>query len=378
MPSKDRNTVAPHKCDKAGSKTLREDVVDVLSPPQWPGGIRYLARPVVSPNLTQSQVRWLRRKPEQLSVGESEHQRPPAEASHVIPVINLPLARDDIDEIVEIRKIENEKHHAHGQHGLFAKRDLQPGELILPYVGYVHSSTASERATFDQQQESGDGIRAAQHNITYESNDNEKEDLKSSEVLDAAGGRTTELEPEIGAWDTSSYDLNLCRDEDIELAIDAGHMGNEARFCNDYRGVPTDTIVLGRSNRDWDRLSKRSAKSWTVYEVGADSTRSGHSFSAENVAIPNAEFRDVWFDWPARNGDGNPGMNTVDSKEVRRRKRRQKAGMRGVAICVLPAGKSGKRKHGIKAGQEILVSYGKGFWAHHSSDSVVGTEDATA
>ena len=242
----------------------------------------------------------------------------------------------------------------------------------------MHSSTASERATFDQQQESGDGIRDAQHNITYQSNGNKKEDLKSSELLDAAGGKTTELELEIGAWDTSSYDLNLCRDEDIELAIDAGHMGNEARFCNDYRGVPTDTIVLGRSNRDWDRLSKRSAKSWTVYEVGADSTRSGHSFSAENVAIPNAEFRDVWFDWPAWNGDGNPGMDTVDSKEVRRRKRRQKAGMRGVAICVLPAGKSGKRKHGIKAGQEILVSYGKGFWAHHSSDSVVGPEDATA
>lgn len=26
------------------------------------------------------------------------------------------------------------------------------------------------------------------------------------------------------------------------------------------------------------------------------------------------------------------------------------------------AGKAGKRKAGIKAGEEILVSYGKGFW----------------
>ena len=33
-----------------------------------------------------------------------------------------------------------------------------------------------------------------------------------------------------------------------------------------------------------------------------------------------------------------------------------------MGIFVLPAGKAGKRKAGIKAGDEILVSYGKGYW----------------
>lgn len=32
-----------------------------------------------------------------------------------------------------------------------------------------------------------------------------------------------------------------------------------------------------------------------------------------------------------------------------------------MAVCVLPEGKSGKGK-GIKKGQEILISYGRGFW----------------
>jgi hypothetical protein len=49
---------------------------------------------------------------------------------------------------------------------------------------------------------------------------------------------------------------------------------------------------------------------------------------------PNAEFREVW-----------------DPKRMER----------GMSVWVLPAGKSGKGK-GIAKGEEILVSYGKGFW----------------
>ncbi|RDL36576.1 SET-containing protein [Venustampulla echinocandica] len=49
---------------------------------------------------------------------------------------------------------------------------------------------------------------------------------------------------------------------------------------------------------------------------------------------PNAEFRDVW--------------------DERRKEK-------GIGVFVLPEGKSGKGK-GIKKGQEILVSYGRGFW----------------
>jgi hypothetical protein len=49
---------------------------------------------------------------------------------------------------------------------------------------------------------------------------------------------------------------------------------------------------------------------------------------------PNAEFKEVWD---------------------------ERRGERGMGVWVLPEGKSGKNK-GIKKGEEILVSYGRGFW----------------
>ena len=49
---------------------------------------------------------------------------------------------------------------------------------------------------------------------------------------------------------------------------------------------------------------------------------------------PNAEFREIW--------------------DV-------KTGERGMGVWVLPEGKSGKGK-GIRKGEEVLVSYGRGFW----------------
>ncbi|CAK7211199.1 hypothetical protein SCUCBS95973_001052 [Sporothrix curviconia] len=100
----------------------------------------------------------------------------------------------------------------------------------------------------------------------------------------------------------SDYDLWLDRDADV--AVDADRCGNEARFINDYRGT-----------------GKPRA---------------------------NAEFREVW--------------------DPRR-------GERGMAVYVLPVGKrllqraaagapssSGSNVGGIAKGEEILVSYGKGFW----------------
>ena len=77
--------------------------------------------------------------------------------------------------------------------------------------------------------------------------------------------------------------------------MDAARMGNEARFVNDYRGVP-------------------------------------------DVLSPNAEFRDIW-------------MSSSNRKVEK-----------GIGVFVLNAGRSGNRSTGIKKGEEILVSYGKGFW----------------
>lgn len=92
-------------------------------------------------------------------------------------------------------------------------------------------------------------------------------------------------------------DYDLSLDRDIGLSVDASRMGNESRCANDYRGV------------------------------------------AER---PNAEFRDCYIQVPSE--------KRADGVKWERR----------VGIFVLSAGKAGKRKAGIRSGEEILVSYGKG------------------
>lgn len=83
--------------------------------------------------------------------------------------------------LVKITAIANTQHPAHGQAGLFATRHLAPGSLILPYLGEVHAADCEAHASSD-------------------------------------------------------YDLWLDREGGV--AVDASKMGNEARFVNDYRGVP--------------------------------------------------------------------------------------------------------------------------------------------
>lgn len=112
--------------------------------------------------------------------------------------------------------------------------------------------------------------------------------------------------------DKSDYDLSL--DRDLGLAIDAAKMGNESRFINDYRGIA-------------DR--------------------------------PNAEFRDVIV------------KRTGGAKE------------RGVGVIVKAAkkdkkGKVGKGKGdgaGIGKGEEVLVSYGRGFWSVRRVEADVEGEE---
>lgn len=77
--------------------------------------------------------------------------------------------------------------------------------------------------------------------------------------------------------------------------------------------------------------------------IGVDASKMGNEARFINdyrgvCTGPNAEFRDVYID--------------LGSGKVERR----------VGVFVLGAGKSGKRAKGIVKGEEILVSYGKGFW----------------
>ncbi|KAK4613997.1 hypothetical protein CLAFUW4_09005 [Fulvia fulva] len=144
---------------------------------------------------------------------------------------------------VKIVTIGDQKHPAYGQRGLFAAENLIPDAFILPYVGEVHCNSLSDTNPH------------------------------------------------------SDYDLSL--DREIGLSVDSAYAGNEARCCNDYRGV------------------------------------------AERA---NAEWRDCYVQVPS--------MRRAGGKRWERR----------VGIFVVSAGKAGKRTAGIKAGEEILINYGKGFW----------------
>jgi SET domain-containing protein len=118
-----------------------------------------------------------------------------------------------------------------------------------------------------------------------------------------------------GHADHARSDYDLWLDRDAGVAVDAAAAGNEARFVNDYRGVR---------------------------------------------ARPNAEFRECW----------DP-----------------RVGQKCMAVFVLPAGKKamaaaagagekGPKKGGAAAaaaagiakGEEICVSYGKGFWGKRQAE----------
>lgn len=95
-------------------------------------------------------------------------------------------------------------------------------------------------------------------------------------------------------------DYDLSLDRDLGLAIDAANMGNEARFINDYRGIA-------------DR--------------------------------PNSEFRDVIMKHKGGKRERGVGVFVKGAKKVKKGKAKK------------------EDEAGIGKGQEILVSYGRGFWS---------------
>ncbi|KAI1427887.1 hypothetical protein F5Y12DRAFT_125072 [Xylaria sp. FL1777] len=134
-------------------------------PKNWPSSVPYLSRPSFAPHVSKTQHESLRmRLPDLIAVIPANFPRGPCPLVRIIP-------------------ISDSSHPAQGQFGLFAARHLEPGTLILPYYGLVHSSLPP-------------------HSLNH---------------------------------DKSDYDLWLNREADI--AVDAEQAGNEARFINDYRGI---------------------------------------------------------------------------------------------------------------------------------------------
>jgi len=109
-----------------------------------------------------------------------------------------------------------------------------------------------------------------------------------------------------------------------------------------------DTFILFylghvHGSRDADPNSDYDLSFDRELGIGVDASKIGNEARFINdfrgvSASPNAEFRDVWVDI---------GKGFFEKR---------------MAVYVLPAGKSGKRAKGIAKGEEILVSYGKGFW----------------
>jgi hypothetical protein len=114
------------------------------------------------------------------------------------------------------------------------------------------------------------------------------------------------------------------------------------------------------SEHDADATSNYDLSLDRELGVGVDATTMGNEarfindYRGINSSGPNAEFKEVWAD---------VGNGLVEKR---------------MAVYVSPAGKSGKRAMGIGKGQEILVSYGKGFWRERNTVDVgVESTDGT-
>lgn len=225
-------------------------------PKNWPPGLPYLTSQTLSPTLTPAHLAALQTRPSDLPAAHSLPASTPRGPSSLVRITPIPTSSP---------------HPAAGQAGLFAAKDLKAGAFILRYLGVVHASSS--------------------HPETIQS-------LSETET-----GKTRD-DPHA----ESNYDLSL--DRFHGLGIDADKQGNEARFINDYRGVP-------------DREGRKA----------------------------NAEFREVWDE--AR-GERAMGVWVLGGGK--------EAAAGGKAGKSLKNGAGGKAGVGIKKGEEILVSYGRGFW----------------
>lgn len=252
-------------------------------PKNWPAQMPYLTGPLYSPRLTAAHLAAIRTRPLPLAAAETK-TKTETETDAAAETFEIPRGlKPGPSAAVRITPITDLSHPAHGQCGLFAARDLRPGELVVPYFGEVHVGSGPAAVSEDEH----------------------------------------EHEHEHAA---SDYDLWLDRDGDV--AVDAARAGNEARFVNDYRGVP---VVLSLS--------------------GASSFSSSRPAGGLTRARPNAEFRAVW----------DPRLC-------------QGRGEMTMAVFVLPAGKKKRPRKdgaqgGIAKGEEVLVSYGKGFWGGRQGSS---------
>lgn len=129
---------------------------------------------------------------------------------------------------------------------------------------------------------------------------------------------------------------------------DQSHPAHNQHGLYTNQHLPPDSFILPYLGYVHDKTDTDEASDYDLsldreLGIGVDATSMGNEARFINdyrgvSTAPNAEFRDIY-------------INTSNGKVEK-----------GVGVFVLSAGKSGKRAKGIGRGQEILVSYGKGFW----------------
>ncbi|OCK76307.1 hypothetical protein K432DRAFT_306640 [Lepidopterella palustris CBS 459.81] len=119
--------------------------------------------------------------------------------------------------------------------------------------------------------------------------------------------------------------------------------------------LPPDTLIIPylgfvHGKEDVDPASDYDLSLDREAGIGVDATKMGNEarfindYRGVGPSGPNAEFRETWVD--------------IGNGETEKR----------MGVFVLSAGKSGKRSKGIAKGEEILVSYGKGFWTERQNE----------
>ncbi|KAF1937509.1 hypothetical protein EJ02DRAFT_447409 [Clathrospora elynae] len=171
----------------------------------------------------------------------------------------------------------------------------------------------------------------------------------SSDKVKALIVPKSELGPNAQVYKTSGPYPNV----KITPVSDASHPAHGQHALHANQHLPPDCFVLPylgyvHDQTDTDEASDYDLSLDRELAIGVDASNAGNEARFINdyrgvSTAPNAEFRDLYVD---------TGNGKVEKR---------------VGVFVLSAGKSGKRAKGVGRGQEILVSYGKGFWTERRS-----------
>jgi hypothetical protein len=139
----------------------------------------------------------------------------------------------------------------------------------------------------------------------------------------------------------------------ITAVSEPNHPANGQYALHANQHLPPDSFILQYLGYVHDQTDTNLTSDYDLsldrdLGIGVDASTMGTEARFINdyrgvSSAPNAEFRDIYVD--------------IGSGKVEKR----------VGVFVLSAGKSGKRAKGIGRGQEILVSYGKGFWTERQT-----------